>query len=95
MVNENLTELITRAVASAVAPVDAQLKALHTEIIAMKNADEADGLGRHLTSRHTLNTGGRTDCAAVVAEGSAKESSPATCIEGKNLVWCLSYTYLT
>ena len=45
MVSENLVELTARAVATAMAPMDAQLKALQTEVIAMKNLDEADGLG--------------------------------------------------
>ena len=45
MVSENLLELITCAVATAIAPMDAQLKGLRTEVIAMKNLDEADGLG--------------------------------------------------
>ena len=45
VVSENLFELIIGAVATAMAPMDAHLKALQTEIIAMKDLDEADGLG--------------------------------------------------
>ena len=45
VVSENLLELITCAVATAIAPMDAQLKGQQTEVMAMKNLDEADGLG--------------------------------------------------
>ena len=44
----DLGELIARAVAAAMAPVDAQLKMLQTEIIAMKSLEGIngpDGLG--------------------------------------------------
>ena len=39
--NAIFVELITRAVAAAMAPVE--LEAMHTEIIAMKNVDETCG----------------------------------------------------
>ena len=74
-VSENLKELVTRAVATAIAPMDALLKALQTEITAMKNLDKTDGLG---DTRHTLYTVGWIDCAAMVAERTPKESLPAT-----------------
>ena len=45
MANANFVELITRAVAAAMVTVDAQLKALRTETIAMQNVEETDGLG--------------------------------------------------
>ena len=44
MANANLVELITRPVASAMVPVDAQVKAQQTGIIAMKNVQESGGL---------------------------------------------------
>ena len=47
MTQGNLAELIARAVAEAMSPMDAQLKMLQTEIIAMKNLEginEPDGM---------------------------------------------------
>ena len=43
MTQGNLAELIARAVAEAMSPMDAQLKMLQTEIIAMKNLEGING----------------------------------------------------
>ena len=43
MMQGNLAELIARAVAEAMSPMDAQLKMLQTEIIAMKNLEGING----------------------------------------------------
>ena len=44
MVSTNLVELITRAVTTGIAPMYAQLRALHMEIVAMKNAERTHAM---------------------------------------------------
>ena len=54
MKERDLGELIARAVAAALTPLDAQLKKLQTEIIAMKSLDGVngpDGMGDTLSCR--------------------------------------------
>ena len=79
MVIENLLELTTRAVATAIAPTDAPTESPVNRGYCDEESGRSRWSGRHLNlSRYTLHTVGWDDCSAMIAKETPKKSPTAT-----------------